>query len=385
MSEYQYYEFVAIDRTISGQQQAELRNLSTRARITATSFTNEYHWGDFRGDRRCIMERCFDAFLYLANWGTRELMIRLPANVLDIASARRYCIGGPGDAAHAWAADGNVIVSLRSDEEPEDGWEDGTGTLASAAQVRPGLASGDTRFLYLGWLLSVQSGDVADDEIEPPVSPGLADLDGPLQEVAAFLRVDEDLLAVAALDSPDLAGAQQAGVELATWIGQLTAAEKDALLLRAAQGEAMRVQADLLRGFRAENPAAGLGPVAGRRSAGVLRRSAAAFRDQWQRALAEKQAKEQARKAREAADAYNRHLDQLAQREDAAWELAGDLIATRKPGEYDKAVTLLVDLRALSQREGCADAFAERFRVLREQHPRKPSLLERFDKAGLTP
>lgn len=176
------------------------------------------------------------------------------------------------------------------------------------------------------------------------------------------MRVDEDLLAVAALDSPDLAGAQQAGVELAIWIGQLTAAEKDALLLRAAQGEAMRVQAGLLRGFRAENPAAGLGPVVGRRSAGELRRSAAAFRDQRQRALAEKQAKEQARKAREAADAYNRHLDKLAQREDAAWELAGDLIGTRKPGEYDKAVTLLVDLRALSQREGRADAFAERFR-----------------------
>jgi hypothetical protein len=63
----------------------------------------------------------------------------------------------------------------------------------------------------------------------------------------------------------------------------------------------------------------------------------------------------------------------------------GDLIGTRKPGEYDKAVTLLVDLRALSQREGRADAFAERFRVLREQHPRKPSLLERFEKARLTP
>lgn len=157
------------------------------------------------------------------------------------------------------------------------------------------------------------------------------------------------------------------------------------MLLRAAQGEAMRVQADLLRGFRAENPAEGLGPVAGRRSAGELRRCAAAFRDQWQRALAEKQAKEQTRKAPEAADAYSRHLDKLAQREDAAWELAGDLIGTRKPGEYDKAVTLLVDLRALSQREGRADAFAERFRVLREQHPRKPSLLERFEKARLTP
>jgi len=114
-----------------------------------------------------------------------------------------------------------------------------------------------------------------------------------------------------------------------------------------------------------------------------IRRSAAAFPDEWQRALAEKQAKEQAHKSREVADAYDRHLDKLA-REHAAWELAGDLIDTRKPGEYDKAVTLLADLRALSQPEGRADAFAERFRVLREQHSRKPSLLERFDRAMLT-
>ena len=40
MSEYQYYEFQAIDRPLTQQQMAELRAVSTRARITATSFTN---------------------------------------------------------------------------------------------------------------------------------------------------------------------------------------------------------------------------------------------------------------------------------------------------------------------------------------------------------
>jgi len=43
MSEYQYYEFLAVDRPLDERQQAEVRTLSTRARITATSFTNEYH------------------------------------------------------------------------------------------------------------------------------------------------------------------------------------------------------------------------------------------------------------------------------------------------------------------------------------------------------
>ena len=52
MSEYQYYEFQAIDRPLTSRQMDELRKLSTRAEITPTSFTNEYHWGDFRGDPR---------------------------------------------------------------------------------------------------------------------------------------------------------------------------------------------------------------------------------------------------------------------------------------------------------------------------------------------
>lgn len=34
MSEYQYYEFLAIDRPLDDTQQAQVRSLSTRARIT---------------------------------------------------------------------------------------------------------------------------------------------------------------------------------------------------------------------------------------------------------------------------------------------------------------------------------------------------------------
>jgi hypothetical protein len=72
MSEYQYYEFLALDRPLTDKQRAELRSISTRAEITATRFANEYRWGDLRGGPQTMMERYFDAFLYLANWGTRH-------------------------------------------------------------------------------------------------------------------------------------------------------------------------------------------------------------------------------------------------------------------------------------------------------------------------
>lgn len=47
MSEYQHYEFLTIDQALDRRQQQELRALSTRARITSTSFVNTYDWGDF--------------------------------------------------------------------------------------------------------------------------------------------------------------------------------------------------------------------------------------------------------------------------------------------------------------------------------------------------
>ena len=40
MSEYQYYDFRALDRPLTRNEMATLRSISTRAAITATSFTN---------------------------------------------------------------------------------------------------------------------------------------------------------------------------------------------------------------------------------------------------------------------------------------------------------------------------------------------------------
>ncbi len=83
MSEYQYYEFQAIDRPLTEKAMGELRSYSTRARITPTTFVNDYSWGNFKGDEDAWMEKYFDAFLYLANWGTHVVKLRLPTRLLD--------------------------------------------------------------------------------------------------------------------------------------------------------------------------------------------------------------------------------------------------------------------------------------------------------------
>src|SRR3954453_18656290 len=109
VSEYQYYEFTAVDRSLTTREQAELRSLSTRADITATSFVNTYEWGNFKGDPRKLMERYFDAHLYLTNWATRELMLRLPTGVLDPTVVNHYCVG---ESAFAWTSGKHLIVRL---------------------------------------------------------------------------------------------------------------------------------------------------------------------------------------------------------------------------------------------------------------------------------
>ena len=114
MSEYQYYEFQAIDRPLGEADRKALRDLSTRARITATSFTNSYEWSNFKGDPAKLMECWFDLHLYLANWGSRRLMVRLPARLLDRRLLDAFL--ADVDCATTSVADENLILDIFVEE-----------------------------------------------------------------------------------------------------------------------------------------------------------------------------------------------------------------------------------------------------------------------------
>jgi uncharacterized Zn finger protein len=76
-------------------------------------------------------------------------------------------------------------------------------------------------------------------------------------------------------------------------------------------------------------------------------------------------------------------VDALARNPKTAWTRVEVLIETKKAKEYDAAVALLADLQSLAVRDGNTAAFAQRMQGLRERHARKPSLLDRFDRAKL--
>ena len=109
---------------------SELRRYSTRASITSTRFVNHYEWGGFKGDPSAWMAKYFDAFLYVANWGTRELMLRFRRGVLDLATAKHYC----GGASSARSSGDFVILDFLSDDERGDDWDDdGTGWMSASS------------------------------------------------------------------------------------------------------------------------------------------------------------------------------------------------------------------------------------------------------------
>ena len=170
MSEYQYYEFRAIDRPLDSKEMDELRALSTRAEITPTSFTNTYHWGDFKGKPSALMDRYFDAFVYVANWGTHRLMFRIPRRFLDVDTAKAYC---DDEIVSLKVGKEHVVLEFSSDDESGDEWTEGEHWMPSLVSIRDELMRGDLRALYLGWLASLSlhgwdDADEDDDELRGP-------------------------------------------------------------------------------------------------------------------------------------------------------------------------------------------------------------------------
>ena len=379
MSEYQYYEFQAIDRPLTAKEMSELRSYSTRARITPTSFVNDYSWGNFKGNEDAWMEKYYDAFLYLANWGTHVLKLRLPSRLLEPLTAEKYC---GGDSASVREKDGKVILSFVSQDEEDGRWVEGEGHLSSIISVRAELARGDQRALYLGWLLRAQAAELDDDDVEPPVPPGLGELSASLESLAEFLRIDADLLHVAAKASQPLGDTGVDRDAVRAWVGKLEAKDKDELLANLIVDSDHAQFTELLLRFLKERAAGGTGPAATGRTVGQLLKAAKAYAAKRQRTEAEKRAKEKARREREAAIAREKHLDSLVGREAKLWAEVDTLVASKQPKSYDQAVKLLVDLRDLEAR-GKGNDFRMRIEALRQAQTRKPSFIERLRKAGL--
>jgi hypothetical protein len=379
MSEYQYYEFQTVDRRLTQQQMRELRAYSTRARITPTSFVNEYDFGNFKGNPDAWMEKYFDGYLYFANWGTRELQLAVPAKLLEKETVRRYC---STPAASTREKSGKCILTFCLEEESGGDWLDDEGSLSTLLQIRSELARGDLRALYLGWLLSVEAGEVDDSEVEPRVPPNLDDLSSAQETFAFFFHLDPDLLSEAARHSPRTEQETSNRKEAASWIKSLPPLEKDEMLVRLLAGET-NIGMDLQARFhQLRNSSQTTGSLK-LRTVGELLAAAETHRAERLQEHQRLADLEKARRDRNAAIAREKHLDSLKGKTDETWAAVATLVATRQPKSYDLAVQHLKDLCELATDENNRAIFMKRFERLRNDHSSKKSFIDRLTKAGL--
>src|SRR5271157_2634710 len=156
-----------MDRALTRAEMAELRSISTRAVITSTSFTNDYEWGDLKANPLKLLEKYFDAFVYVANWGTRMFYLRLPR---ELADYEQFSAMLPGEATWVRKAGRHLIVGFDAEVDLDEDWDDGSGWMGSLLSLRADLLRGDLRCLYLGWLLCVQCEEFSGEALEPAVA-----------------------------------------------------------------------------------------------------------------------------------------------------------------------------------------------------------------------
>jgi hypothetical protein len=368
MSEYQYYEWQTLDRPLTPEERAAVNELSGHIEVTSSQAIVTYSWGDFKHDPRQVLARYFDAFLYLANWGSKRLAFRFPKGLLDPNQIEpylwEYCIKlePVGDY---------LILDISLDEEEGGEWIEGEGWLSSLSRLRDDLLEGDYRALYLAWLRAAELQDADDTELEPPVPPGLSEFSPPLTSFVELFDLDEYLLQAATEASPQRQPAPAIPPEEA--IARLSPAERDAFLVRLARGEA-HLSLTLNRRLQ--------------ELAGLPRPAVSAPRRTWGElwATADRLRREAKRRAAAAAEAKRiQELQAFASREAEAWREVVALIEEKKSASYDKAVALLVKLRDLADYQGRTADFQTRVADLQERYANRPALCGRLQRARLRP
>lgn len=365
MSEYQYYAWQSIDRPLTADERKEVDRLSSHITVTALGAWVDYSWGDFKHDPLEVLALYFDAFFYFTNWGSKRLAFRFPKDLLDPWPIQPYLV----DSYITLESFGDfyVLDFDLSEEEPPDEWMEEGDWLGMLAPLRADILCGDYRALYLAWLRAVElyhPYEIAEDEPEPPLPPGLQRLTAPLQAMAEFFGIDKTLLAVAAEASPDQRA--EASIDWAAAIAQLPRAECESFLLRLAQDEphlALTLQRRLQAMASLPRPQA----IPPQRTVEDL------LALQQARAEAERQRKAEAARLRR-----RQELADLERRESQVWAEIETLIGLAKADAYDQATNHLVNLRELAQRRGELEMFKARVNTLAERYRRKSSLSERF-------
>jgi hypothetical protein len=375
MSEYQYYDFRSIDRPLTREERKEITSLSSRADVTSSQAKFVYHYGDFRGDAEELMITHFDMMLYVANWGSRRLIFRIPSSLVDITQLDAFFISEEIDF---WLSKDKQYIILDLNFNDEDGcgdWIEGDGLLDELIDLREELIQGDFRILYLAWLeaskRALERHDIYEDTFEPPVPNGLKQLSDAQKAYIEFLNIDKGMVAVASQRSGEL---EDEAIDIEQLIDDIPEEKKYEFLVRLSRGEQnlSTIFNRYIYDSTTPNQPQKTEDKTERRDISSL----LSLAEIWHK-------KEKEKKSKQQEIAREKRLELLAKNRDRVWEKIYKLIDEVNGTAYDKAVEQLKELRELSEYQGEEVLFKQKVEEIKSTYSRRQALLRRMRGVGL--
>ncbi|TAJ14429.1 hypothetical protein DMA11_05290 [Marinilabiliaceae bacterium JC017] len=372
MSEYQYYEFKAIDKHLSQEDREEIGSWSSRTNPSSTSAAFTYHYSDFPQRALAVVEKYFDAMFYISNWGVVRLIFKFPNHLINMKRLRPYCMN---EEIRLHVKTDVTLLDIELNNEDGGNWIEGEGWLDSLVTLREDILAGDLRCLYLFSIknsieTALYDPDCIDlERIEPPVPANLKALNGALLDFAQLFEINQDILAVAAATSPSREEKSDDGY--LNCLTHLSDTEKNEWLTRLLKNEPSLPI--LLKRRLKEFAGKKKEPVLIKgRTIGQLFRAVQEMKEN--RRLEEKRKQEEKKLAK---------LTKTGQQEEVLWTRVDRLISEKKTKSYEEAIEILKDLKELSIHRKQGNDFYSRVELIRKKYSRLSGLQWRIKEAGL--
>ena len=373
MSEYQYHEWQTADRVLTPEEQAEVESLSSHIEVSSSRAVVTYHWSDFRHDPKQVLLDYFDAYFYMANWGTLRLVFRFPKGLIDEAGITPYLLK---EFVSFETIGEYQVLDLEFNPEYGEGWMEAESGLSGFIRLRDDLIQGDYRLLYVAWLKAMTITEEWDDdygseisysEHEPPVPSGLKKLSPSLKHFIDVFELDPFLVQAAAEASETPTTSPQ--INYHKLVTRLPREEGDAFLTDLVDGKP-GVAAALRKRLLAFLP----------EQKQTQTKTPRTLHQLLQRAEELAQA-EQKRQAEEARNQHLAKMKALAVREEEAWGEVDHLLdqGRKIASVYDDATDRLKKLEQLAEFQHTEHIFQKRVRAIAEKYANRHALIRRWN------
>lgn len=385
MGTFQAYKFRAVDTPLSRAAREEVGALSSRSQVSSTSATFVYHYGDFRGNPMNVLRQHFDLYLYFANWGTKQLMIKLPIDAVDYWELKKYEIEASYDPACGISlnkSSKHVIIDIEWNDEEGGGWMDiDDYDLSDFVPIREAILNGDYSALFVYWLKLAEmkadpdfeydeyDEDFKEAEAEtPPIPAKIIENQRQLAPFAEFFEINDDLIG-AAVQAAKQFGKTTKEIDYAELLQNMDETDKDTFLMQVLDGTP-RVDVQLkkyLQQFAKANKTT------------ENTTTLSAITDFQILASQERIAAERAEKARK----HQLKVEKTAREEATIWKSVFYNLDRKTGTSYDLAVGMLVDLKDLAIYRDDLATFQQKMNDIKDSYGRSKALEKRFINAKL--